>query len=87
MNQQATFTFGLLNLIVVVLVCLAIIGYLIFRLYKATKRNKLAELKYNELENKYNQIELENLDSRLNPHLFKNILNSILNKVKFYKKI
>lgn len=78
MNQQATLTFSFLNLIVVVvLVCLAIIGYLIFRLYKATKLNKLAELKYNELENKYNQIELENLDSRLNPHLFKNILNSV----------
>lgn len=78
MNQQATFTFSFLNLIVVVvLVCLAIIGYLVFRLYKSTKLNKLAELKYNELENKYNQIELENLDSRLNPHLFKNILNSV----------
>ncbi len=29
------------------------------------------------LERKYETIELENIDTRLNPHLFKNILNSI----------
>lgn len=29
------------------------------------------------LERKYEAIELENIDTRLNPHLFKNILNSI----------
>jgi LytS/YehU family sensor histidine kinase len=29
------------------------------------------------MESQFNQIQLENIDSRLNPHLFKNILNSV----------
>ena len=29
------------------------------------------------MESQFNQVQLENLDSRLNPHLFKNILNSV----------
>lgn len=33
------------------------------------------------LERKYETIELENIDTRLNPHLFKNILNSIQSHV------
>jgi len=37
----------------------------------------ILEAKYQEMESKFNRIELENLDSRLNPHLFKNILNSV----------
>lgn len=32
---------------------------------------------FQQYENNYNKIHLENLESKLNPHLFKNILNSI----------
>lgn len=51
--------------------------YLIIRLNKSMKRKQLLESKYQEMEDKFNQVQLQNLDSRLNPHLFKNILNSV----------
>jgi sensor histidine kinase YesM len=53
------------------------IVYLIFRLNKQQQEKLSLKSKYREIEEKYNHIALENLDSRLNPHLFKNILNSI----------
>ena len=78
MEPQPTESFGLLSASIFALIfCLAIIVFLIVRLNKSGNKRKLLELKYAELEGKYNQIELENLDSRLNPHLFKNILNSV----------
>ena len=58
-------------------VCLTTIVYLVFRLKKTEQEKQAMKSKYQEIEDKYNQIELENLDSRLNPHLFKNILNSV----------
>lgn len=57
--------------------CVAIISYLIFRLNKSGIDKRLLESKFQELESKFNQVQLDNLDSRLNPHLFKNILNSV----------
>jgi sensor histidine kinase YesM len=54
-----------------------IIGVLIYRLYRSERvRNKL-ETRFVELENKANTLQLQTLEARLNPHLFKNILNSI----------
>ena len=63
--------------LLVLLVCLVVIVFLVIRLNKSANEKRFLESKYQELEGKYNQIELENLDSRLNPHLFKNILNSV----------
>lgn len=78
MEPQPTESFGFLSASFLALFfCLAIIVFLIVRLNKSGNKRKLLEMKYAELEGKYNQIELENLDSRLNPHLFKNILNSV----------
>lgn len=37
----------------------------------------IIEAKYNELELKINQMQLDSLEAKLNPHLFKNVLNSI----------
>ena len=59
------------------LLCLALIAYLLFRLNKSGYDKRLLESKYQEMESKFNQVQLDNLDSRLNPHLFKNILNSV----------
>ena len=56
---------------------LATIIILIVRLNKLVHEKQTLKLNYQEIEEKYNQIELENLDSRLQPHLFKNILNSV----------
>jgi len=65
------------GVVCVLIVFLAAIIYLIVRLNKLVQEKQILKLKYQEIEDKYNRIELENLDSRLNPHLFKNILNSV----------
>jgi len=59
------------------LVSLSVIAYLIIRLTKSAHEKQTLKHNYQDIKEKYNQIELENLDSRLNPHLFKNILNSV----------
>jgi len=51
--------------------------YLIVRLSNSEKRKKTVESKFHELEDRVNALQLEKLESKLNPHLFKNILNSI----------
>ncbi|MBW8325653.1 MAG: histidine kinase [Prolixibacteraceae bacterium] len=59
------------------LIAITAIVFLIILLNKSTKRKQLLESEYQEMGNKLNQMQLDNLDSRLNPHLFKNILNSV----------
>jgi len=54
-----------------------VLGWLIYRMIKAEKVKKELESRFLELENKNNTLQLQTLESRLNPHLFKNILNSI----------
>jgi len=49
----------------------------IIRLRKSEKVKKDLETRFVEMENKTNTLQLQTLESRLNPHLFKNILNSI----------
>lgn len=56
---------------------LAGIGYLILRLKKSEEKKREAETRFQQLEGKINTLELQTLEARLNPHLFKNILNSI----------
>ncbi|MDN3708111.1 histidine kinase [Myroides ceti] len=50
---------------------------LVLELRKSKNLQKTAEQHYRDLEMKVNNLQLENLESKLNPHLFKNILNSI----------
>jgi len=61
----------------ILLFALFLIYYLILKLKKTNEEKRLLKSNFQEVEEKYNQIELENLDSRLNPHLFKNILIGI----------
>lgn len=49
----------------------------IVRMRRAEKVKRLLETRFVELENKTNTLQLQTLEARLNPHLFKNILNSI----------
>jgi len=78
MGPQISLTAGFYYGIVILLfIALAITAYLIFRLNKSVKSQRTLEAKYRDLEVMFNEIQLENLDSRLNPHLFKNILNSV----------
>jgi len=60
----------------VVLASVIIIWYAV-RLKKEQKQKRIIEEKYNELELKANSLELESIKYKLNPHLFKNTLNSI----------
>lgn len=65
-------------LLISILLLLAIaVCYLIYLLLQSEKSKKKTQEKYYLLEMKVNDLQLETLESRLNPHLFKNILNSI----------
>lgn len=76
--QMNTHTSISLQLIFLLGILLAVfITYLIFRLLKTEKRKNEAELKFQQLERKINTLHLETLESKLDQHLFKNILNSI----------
>lgn len=63
--------------IVVLLLLIGLVAILFFRLLKSEKRKKKAESGLKQLENRINSLQLETLESKLDPHLFKNILNSI----------
>jgi LytS/YehU family sensor histidine kinase len=54
-----------------------VIVYLIARLLKSGNRQAAVDAKYKELELQVNNLQLESLEAKLNPHLFKNVLNSI----------
>lgn len=69
--RNTTVLTGFITLLIFVLV------YLVIRLIKSEKKKLTIEAKYNELELKVNNLQLETLESKLNPHLFKNVLNSI----------
>ena len=60
-----------------IVVLIFVLVYLIVRLKKSEKKKITIEAKYKELELKVNNLQLESLESKLNPHLFKNVLNTI----------
>ena len=64
-------------LLVIILVFVVVLCYLVYRLMESGKAKKNVQEKFGLLEMKVNNLQLETLESRLNPHLFKNILNSI----------
>jgi LytS/YehU family sensor histidine kinase len=71
-NDLITFT-----LVAIILLLIIIIGLMLLQLMKAKKSKENAEQSFYALERKVNDLQLETLESKLNPHLFKNILNSI----------
>lgn len=67
---------------IILLTLLAISGvglsiYYGVKLSYVEKEKKRIETSAKEIEDRFNQLHLENLEARLNPHLLKNILNSI----------
>lgn len=64
-------------LLMIILVFIGVLCYLVYRLIESGKAKKSVEEKFDLLEMKVNNLQLETLESKLNPHLFKNILNSI----------
>lgn len=78
MAQQVSISGWLLvGLILLMLALLGAVVYLALRLRKSAVGSLGMESRYQEMQRKLNQVELQNLDLRLNPHLFKNILNSV----------
>lgn len=69
--------FQFYGIIVAFLIGIISILFLLFRLKKLNDEKKAIESDYKAMESKFNHVQLDNLDSRLNPHLFKNILNSV----------
>ncbi|CAM3970676.1 sensor histidine kinase [Flavobacterium sinopsychrotolerans] len=61
----------------IILILIVVLCYLVYLLIKLGKSKKKVEEKFHFLEMKVNNLQLETLESKLNPHLFKNILNSI----------
>jgi LytS/YehU family sensor histidine kinase len=56
---------------------LGVIAYLIIKNKRIAAKNKQLTTDYKLLETKINNIDLEGIKYKMNPHLFKNILNSI----------
>lgn len=73
--MEKYFTFILLGIIFLLLS--AVIIYLFIRNKKITDQNKQLASDFSALEKRINSAELENIKYKINPHLFKNILNSI----------
>lgn len=67
----------LIPLTAIGIIFLSTVVFLIIRLIRSERRRIESEDKFQLLENKINKLELQTLESKLNPHLFKNILNSI----------
>ncbi len=74
--MQESNTIAFVFLIVIVLLVL-IIGFMLYELIQARKAKNEVEKSFYALEMKVNDLQLETLEAKLNPHLFKNILNSI----------
>jgi len=67
----------IVTLLIVLAFAIGVIAWLSIRLQKADKIKEELEIRSVEMENQVNKLQLETLEARLNPHLFKNILNSI----------
>ncbi|HTF21852.1 MAG TPA: histidine kinase [Chryseolinea sp.] len=69
----------LLSIIIIALIAALItsVAILLFRLRRSDEEKKRVEARFEQMQNSLNNLQLETLESRLNPHLFKNILNSI----------
>lgn len=61
----------------IIALLLAAVIYLVMRLTKLEQEKRAIENRFQQVEGRINALQLETLESRLNPHLFKNILNSI----------
>lgn len=64
-------------LILIIIILVAVIGGLTYLLFQYNKQRVLFEKEKHLFDSKLRYLQLETLESRLDPHLFKNILNSI----------
>ena len=71
------FTLNIYLAIIIVAGAISLVVYLFVRLSRSERKKREMENQVKELESKLDNIQLETIESKLNPHLFKNILNSI----------
>ena len=71
------FTLNIYLAIIIVAGAISLVVYLFVRLSRSERKKWEMENQVKELESKLDNIQLETIESKLNPHLFKNILNSI----------
>lgn len=64
-------------LLVITGIAIVVIVWLSVRVQRHLKVRRQLESRFVEMENRVNKLQLQTLEARLNPHLFKNILNSI----------
>lgn len=64
-------------LYIIVVLAVAVITILYYKLKNAERIKEDLQARFIEFENKVSVLQLQTLESKLNPHLFKNILNSI----------
>jgi sensor histidine kinase YesM len=72
--------FGSTLLLIALLIMIAVVGlavYFYLKLRESVKQQKEMETRLQELKSQVHPLQLETLEAKLNPHLFKNILNSI----------
>jgi len=74
---ENTFTWNIYLFIGFIVGAILLVVYLVVRLNRSERKKKVLENQFKELETKLDNIQLETIESKLNPHLFKNILNSI----------
>ncbi|MGV3459840.1 MAG: sensor histidine kinase [Flavobacterium sp.] len=71
MSELSIFFLAIIGLAAIALVWMAL------RLRRHVAVRRQLESRFVEMENRMNTLQLQTLEARLNPHLFKNILNSI----------
>lgn len=77
METSSTFAILFFITLVIAAILVGCVAYLIGRLRKSEQVKGDMQTRFQTLEHKVDALQLETLESRLNPHLFKNILNSI----------
>src|SRR6478609_3473670 len=67
------------SIVLLVLLALLLVGmaFLFVRLRRSDEEKNNMTQQFQQLQQTLNTLQLESLESRLNPHLFKNVLNSI----------
>jgi LytS/YehU family sensor histidine kinase len=67
-------------LLVVIIILIGVIGlavYFYLKFRESVKQQQEMETRFQEMKSQVHPLQLETLEAKLNPHLFKNILNSI----------
>ncbi|XJR85072.1 histidine kinase [Elizabethkingia anophelis] len=77
MNHEGIVLSGNTLVLLLILLLLGVTGYLIYKISVLQKEKKALTEEKKVLKNRLGNIRLDYIETKLNPHLFKNILNSV----------